>query len=120
MYVVDSTNHQFSGRLGVKVVGQTMGAICPSGICDAGENSCNCPQDCGAPPSHEVPGSTCGDGIDNDCDKATDCVDADCATDAAACPNGQIPAVSDWGMVVLALLTLTAGTLVAMRRRAAA
>jgi hypothetical protein len=93
---------------------------CGSGTCDPGENSCNCPQDCGAPPSHEVAGSTCADGLDNDCDKATDCVDADCATDATACPSGQIPAVSEWGLVVLALLTLTAGTLVVMRRRVAA
>jgi len=94
-------------------------STCPSGVCDPWENRCNCPQDCGAPPSHEVAGSTCGDGIDNDCDKASDCADADCATDSVACPNGQIPAVSDWGMVILTLLTLTAGTLVVMRRHAA-
>ncbi len=35
-------------------------------------------------------------------------------------PNPPIPAVSDWGLVVLTLSTLTAGTLVFIRRRVAA
>ena len=33
---------------------------------------------------------TCNDGIDNDCDGATDCADSDCSGDPACCtPNGQ-------------------------------
>jgi hypothetical protein len=85
---------------------------CPNGTCDPGETPCNCPQDCGAPPTNEVPASTCADGLDNDCDGYTDCADADCAGDTVACPNGQIPAVSEWGLVVLILLTLIGGTVI--------
>ncbi len=85
---------------------------CPNGTCDSGETPCNCPQDCGPPPAHEIPGSTCADGLDNDCDGNPDCADPDCATDAVACPNGQIPAISEWGLVVLTLLVLTGGTVI--------
>jgi len=35
-----------------------------------------------------------------------------------AIPSGDIPAVSEWGMVVIALLVLAAGTIVIRRRRA--
>lgn len=87
---------------------------CPNGTCDPGETPCNCPQDCGPPPSSET---NCTDGIDNDCDGYADCADPDCASNVLACPNGQIPAVSDWGLVVLALLTMTCGTLVLQNRR---
>jgi hypothetical protein len=34
----------------------------------------------------EVPQSTCGDGLDNDCDGGADCDDADCAGDPG-CPS---------------------------------
>lgn len=37
---------------------------------------------------------------------------------ASQCPGGEpIPAVSEWGVVLMALLTLTAGTLVYMKRK---
>jgi len=56
--------------------------FCGDGTCDPDEDSCSCPSDCGAPPPNELPNSTCDDGIDNDCDAATDCSDtADCGTD---------------------------------------
>jgi hypothetical protein len=64
-----------------------VGGVCPDGNCDPGEDQCNCPQDCGTPPTNEVPNSTCQDGEDNDCDTYTDCDDADCATDPACICN---------------------------------
>lgn len=91
-------------------------SLCPNGTCELDETPCTCPQDCGAPQASEIPGSTCGDDLDNDCDGATDCVDTDCTTDSVTCPNGQIPTVSGWGLLVLTLLTLSAGT-VAIRNR---
>jgi hypothetical protein len=53
-------------------------AVCSDGNCDEDEDPCTCEADCGAPPASEVPGSTCADGLDNDCDSFTDCSDVDC------------------------------------------
>lgn len=59
---------------------------CGDGTCDPDEDQCNCPDDCGTPPSAE---SSCTDGIDNDCDADTDCDDADCSSDlGCTCGNG--------------------------------
>ncbi|RMH21728.1 MAG: hypothetical protein D6696_05150 [Acidobacteria bacterium] len=56
------------------------GFCCGNLICEAGEDSNNCPLDCGAcVPSPEV----CTDGQDNDCDGLVDCDDADCSADPA-------------------------------------
>jgi hypothetical protein len=107
----------FCGRISAD---PSQNPFCGNGSCDAGETPCNCAADCGMPPSNELAQSTCADGVDNDCDGYADCADPDCAGDAVACPNGRIPTVSDWGMLVLALLTLTAGTLVVLRGRVAA
>lgn len=60
---------------------------CGDGTCGAGEDQCNCPEDCGDPPPNEVPNSTCQDGLDNDCDTYTDCDDADCDADPACICN---------------------------------
>lgn len=51
---------------------------CGDDTCDEGEDQCNCPDDCGTPPSTET---NCDDGIDNDCDTYTDCDDSDCESD---------------------------------------
>lgn len=78
--------------------------ICGDGTCDGPEWSCNCPADCGAPPSAEVPGSTCTDAIDNDCDVKLDCADPNCATDEACLPPptkggpGDLLAVTSAGL----------------------
>ncbi len=76
------------------------GPFCGNGRCDPDEDSCNCPDDCGMPPPRETPGSTCSDGLDNDCDGLIDSIDPDC-------PDQPIPAVSGWGLIVMALLLLT-------------
>jgi hypothetical protein len=76
----------------------TCGPFCGNGVCDPGEDSCNCPDDCGTPPLSEVPGATCADGNDNDCDGLTDSADPDCVA---------IPTVSAWGLIIMALLLLT-------------
>jgi len=64
--------------------------------CDAGEDSCSCPGDCGAPPSTET--MMCTGGADEDCDGDVDCADADCGADAACsttCGNGTCDAGED-------------------------
>lgn len=64
--------------------------VCGNAICEAGEITCNCSADCGAPAASEVPGSTCLDTIDNDCDGLTDCLDPDCAAEAGCgCTTDQ-------------------------------
>jgi hypothetical protein len=66
---------------------------CGDAVCDGvnGEDPCTCPADCGAPPSSEVPGQTCNDGVDNDCDGDVDGADADCP----ACVALGDPCVDD-------------------------
>ncbi len=86
------------------------GPPCGNGACDPGEDSCNCTNDCGTPPSNEVPGATCDDGNDNDCDGLTDSIDPDCA--------GAIPTVSGWGMMAMVLLLLAGAKVYFNRRRA--
>lgn len=69
-------------------------AVCGDGTCDANEDSCNCAADCGAAPGSET---SCNDGVDNDCDGATDCDDSDCLGDAAcpSCGDGACDAGED-------------------------
>ncbi len=83
----------------------TCGAFCGDGVCDSGEDACFCSADCGLPPSSELPGSTCSDGLDNDCDGVIDSDDPDCAVP-------PIPTISAWGMIVVTLLLLVTGKIV--------
>jgi outer membrane protein assembly factor BamB len=57
--------------------------VCGDGGCGPSEDSCTCADDCGAPADTELPGWTCADGTDNDCDGLSDCDDPDCSADAA-------------------------------------
>lgn len=58
---------------------------CGDGSCDPGEDACSCSADCGPPPASEA--NLCTDGIDNDCDLAVDCADADCDGIDPACQS---------------------------------
>lgn len=53
----------------------------------------------------------CGDGI---CNFGEDC--ESCEMDCGPC-EPAIPTVSEWGLIVMTLLALTAGTIVFARRR---
>ncbi len=65
---------------------------CGDQACDPGEE-CDCPSDCGSPPSSET---SCTDGFDNDCDGNVDCTDADCNQDPACrCGNGTCESGED-------------------------
>lgn len=86
--------------------------FCGDTSCDGGgdETTCNCPIDC---PGECHP--LCGDGV---CESPEDC----CAC-PGDCPGTCeqdvcVPTLSGWGMVVMALLSLSAGTVVVMRQRA--
>jgi len=57
---------------------------CGDEVCDPGEDPCNCAGDCGLFAFVE---SSCDDGLDDDCDGAIDCADADCCSDAL-CDDG--------------------------------
>jgi len=46
--------------------------VCGDATCDPGEDPCDCPIDCGTPPSTEA---VCDDGVDEDCDGGADCSD---------------------------------------------
>ena len=48
--------------------------FCGDGQCTSDETPCSCAADCGSPPAEN-----CSNGVDDDCDGATDCADSDCA-----------------------------------------
>ncbi len=103
----------FDYNLTVSVANATC-EFCGNGICAVGEE-CTCVADCGAPLTNEGMG-TCNDGIDNDCDLSTDCFDPDCFG-VDGCPATPIPTMTEWGLMVMTVLLLAAGTIVFARRR---
>ena len=66
-------------------------------------------------------GGECGDGnVDpgEDCDPpGSECPDGTCQPDCT-CPGDEIPTVSEWGMLVMAVLVLSAGAVIVRRRLA--
>jgi hypothetical protein len=78
----------------IDYVSQTTGSgsTCGDETCDPGEDLCNCPEDCGTPPSTETSST---DGMDNDCDTDTDCDDSDCLGDPACPTCGDLTCDSD-------------------------
>ncbi len=88
-------------------------AACGDFTCSEGESRCNCPSDCGDAPSQETPSATCSDGADNDCDGLMDCADTDCHADPACLAS--IPTMATWGLAVMTLVLLTAGTIIMHR-----
>src|SRR3972149_8373469 len=69
------------GQLNDAISPTVAAAVCRNGKCEtsSGENPCTCWDDCGAR-TDERPGlGNCTDGVDNDCDTMTDCMDPACA-----------------------------------------
>jgi len=62
-------------------------------VCDPGETPCACALDCGVATPGEY---ACSDGIDNDCDGAIDCADAECAAPLPAPPSGSPDLAAEW------------------------
>lgn len=112
---------------------------CGDGNCRCGEGCTSCPEDCGSCPPNPCDANFCGDGVcrcgEDTCDCPTDCGmnycgDGACRCSETCCNCSQdcqgvcsdgicIPTVSQWGLVILGLLTLTAGTLVVRQRMSA-
>lgn len=65
----------------VRVWQENNSTYCGDGTCSDLEDSCNCSNDCGPPPTSET---VCYDGIDDDCDGLTDSDDPDCFDDCGA------------------------------------
>lgn len=69
-------------------------SCCGDGVCNGVESGCNCAVDCGPAESNESVGSTCRDGLDNDCDGQADCDDPDCDADVTcavtSCDNDGV------------------------------
>lgn len=95
---------------------------CPLGCCSVEEGMCDPAIDseeaCEAVGGIWFPLAFCGDTEclflcqdDAECDEGQVCVDGQCVT------LGSVPTVTEWGLIVMTLLLLTAGTIVFGRRR---
>ncbi|UCE60160.1 MAG: exo-alpha-sialidase [Phycisphaerales bacterium] len=87
-----------------------------------GDGACNSDEECPLDPDKTSPGQ-CGCGTpdtDDDGDGVANCIDlcpgADDAVFAPEC-DGRIPTVSEWGIVVMTMLLLTAGKIYFSRGR---
>ena len=81
---------------------------CGDNQCEPFENGCSCGNDCG--PCEPI----CGDGACSESEDECNCP-IDCGTECDDLP--PIPTVSEWGLIIMTLLALTAGTIVFARRR---
>lgn len=115
------SNAQFTIELGAVpclLAGNVLGPVCGDFSIDSGEDcdeggvdTATCDADCtfvscGDAHANTAAGEQCDDGNDNDGDACTN----DCQINPSV-----IPAASDWGLAVLSLLVLSAGTLVIRR-----
>ncbi len=80
---------------------------CGDNQCEPFEHGCACGFDCG--PCEPI----CGDGACSESENECNCP-SDCGTECVVSP---VPTVSEWGLIVMTLLLLTAGTIVFGRRR---
>jgi len=107
----------------------------PLGVAVAADQCCEfaLPNGCASGPGVTAPACTAAGGVfvaNQTCSFATKNCGAKDANASPICVDlpedklcatllGGIPTVSEWGLAVMALLVLTAGTVVVMRRRAA-
>ena len=125
---VNLTAQGFGGAEGVActtmcggICGQMRHSVCNGrGTCQ-GDGTCMC--DAGFSGSLCETVVECGNGIVGEgeqCDGSDDALcPENCAGDCTCEPGTKIPTVSEWGLVAMALLIVTAGTLVYMRRHPA-
>ena len=107
-------------RVDGTAVGDGIGTAIGDGFGDGVDGTCG--DDCPDDPNKLEPGK-CGCGIsdvDSDGDSVSDCNDQCAGVDDAKFAPGckdAIPTVSQWGLVVLALMLMTAGKVYFGRRR---
>lgn len=115
--VATNSPTNFNGETGSVVVG---GCIDNDGDDYGDPGDASCPggpeTDCDDTDPDVNPGATevCDDTVDNNCDGDADCDDATCTGDPACA--GPVPTVSQWGMILMALLIMAAATIVTIRR----
>lgn len=80
--------------------------------CEIDTDDDGVPDECDSCPGFDDSADADGDDVPDGCDPCPDNPDP-------ACGPAPIPAVTEWGMVTMVLLVLTAGTLVLLRRRPA-
>ncbi|MFQ5413378.1 MAG: IPTL-CTERM sorting domain-containing protein [Phycisphaerae bacterium] len=101
--------------------------VCGNNVTEAGEQ-CDGTDDAACPgqclPNCTCPQPVCGNNITEpgeDCDGTDDAAcPGQCQPDCTCPPDGAIPTVSEWGMIVMAILLLGAGGVLAVRRRGSA
>lgn len=88
--LVGISNDIFGDNLCIKSVGSfPKCAPCGNGVCNIGENKCNCPQDCGS-----ISYTICGNGVcdsnENNSNCPSDCTRICPMPSAPYCPNGKL------------------------------
>jgi acyl-CoA thioesterase-1 len=73
-----AASHTIIAETVYPVVADDSNTFCGDGMCNAVEDACKCPLDCGPAPASE---SSCSNLLDDDCDGLADCEDSECAAD---------------------------------------